>query len=147
MCFHLEYDSDETNDGNVLYQYPIHEAVFEGDCEKILSLLAEGHNVNFLNDSAETPVHVAVFNKQYSALKLLLSHDAQPVYEGVYCNPLVYATSEVDEECVQVIVTLLFKIYNVVSGLMQLIELLIPQKMNYQQVKSCVCHSSTLVTI
>ena len=84
---------------------PIHEAVFKGDCERILSLLKEGHNVNFVNKCDKAPVHVAVFNKQYDALKLLLSHDGLPVYEGVYCYPLLYATSEGDEECVQVIIT------------------------------------------
>ena len=93
----IEYDSDENE------ACPIHKAVLNGDLETILSLLEMGYDVNCLNDHCWTPVHLAVFHKQYDVLKLLLSRDGEPVTEG-YSNPLLFATSEDDQECVEVII-------------------------------------------
>jgi hypothetical protein len=95
LCYTVEYDSDDNG------SYPVHEAVVKGDCEKILSLLEEGYNVNDIDDHHQSPVHLAVAHKQYDVLKLLLSCNGQPVIEG--CSyPLLFATSEDDQECVEV---------------------------------------------
>ena len=89
--------------------YPIHEAVLEGNHEKILSLLNGGDNFNCLNDNNETPVHLAVILKDYDALKLLLSHCSQLAMEG-YSSSLLLATSEADELSIQVHVKLTFRV-------------------------------------
>ncbi|XP_028392327.1 serine/threonine-protein phosphatase 6 regulatory ankyrin repeat subunit A-like isoform X2 [Dendronephthya gigantea] len=78
----------------------IHEAVEKGDGDEVLSLLEDGHNINAINDAYVTPAYLAVLNKQYDVLKLLLNHNAVQTY----FDPLLLATSLDSEEYVQILI-------------------------------------------
>lgn len=96
MCCNIESDNECENG-----PHPIHDAVVNGDCDRILTLLDEGYNIDDLNHRHETPVHLAVLHKQYNVLKLLLDHNALVFIEGC-SNPLLFATTKEDDECIEV---------------------------------------------
>ena len=98
-------DADDEDNGF----YPVHKAVLQGDCCKIISLFEEGHDINAVDNDLETPIVVAINHKQYNVLKLLLSYNDDAHLSvtaadvaSYAVNPLLLAVSHGDEEAVQV---------------------------------------------
>lgn len=52
--------------------YPLHAAVLYGDQDKIKTIAADGGNINQLDMSGLSPMHLAVFTNEEEACKLLL---------------------------------------------------------------------------
>ncbi len=54
----------------------IHEAAAEGDIAQVQSLLSQGTDINLLNRSRFTPLHMAVLNRQKEVAELLINKGA-----------------------------------------------------------------------
>ena len=55
---------------------PLHEAAKEGDLIKIKSLIAEGSNVNIVDENGTTPLHFAADRSHIDVVELLISKGA-----------------------------------------------------------------------
>ena len=57
---------------------PLHEAVYEGDLEKVESLIAEGHDINCADKIGDerTPLHYAAFCNQIDIMGALIKAGA-----------------------------------------------------------------------
>ena len=54
----------------------LHQAIFDGDIEKVKSLLSSGVDINSLNRENWTPLHTAINQKNIEIVQLLLDRDA-----------------------------------------------------------------------
>lgn len=55
-------------------KFPLHEAVKEGNIEKVKLYLSEGVNINESDYDAKTPLHLAIEGNYYKIFQLLLTH-------------------------------------------------------------------------
>lgn len=65
------YDPEELYEAERL-----HRAANDGDTTEIERLISSGYDVNLFDEIGRTPLHYAVANGQYEAVRVLLRHNA-----------------------------------------------------------------------
>ena len=84
----------------------IHEAVATGDIARVQSLLAQGTNINLLNRSRFTPLHMAVLNRRNEVAELLINKGANlNAKNNRGLTPLHVAASTGQKEIVELLIS------------------------------------------
>jgi ankyrin repeat protein len=65
---------------------PLHEAASTGDFHTAHRLLEKHAEIEPLNHRGETPIQIAATRKHITIVQLLLQHDSDPVYRGLFQN-------------------------------------------------------------
>jgi ankyrin repeat protein len=82
----------------------LHCAVYHGHLETSSFLLQQGFSLTGKNNNAETPLHVALSQKEYGIFQLLLLHDADPYEQPLPNGTFVWEV--VDERIKQMFQTI-----------------------------------------